>query len=151
MAFLKKQAAGFYFTVLSVLAVLVGVIAYLVNTQTAYFAQLGVSAAIMTFAILGILAEILVLVFAERGRQDLMTDALAVIAAVLLMIAFVLLIKARVYGFASILTFENTPQNVADLMSAFTGIIACLVAVLFSIIASFHDVVRKPKTENMAG
>ena len=37
MSFIKKQSAGFYFTALSVIAAVVGMIFYLINCNTEYF------------------------------------------------------------------------------------------------------------------
>ena len=39
---MKKQSAGFYLTVVSAVAAIVGLIAYLVNCNTNYFKNLGV-------------------------------------------------------------------------------------------------------------
>lgn len=145
MNFMKKQALGFYLTGISLLALLVGMIAYLANAQTAYFSQLGINAGVMICTVLGLAAMTCRIVTEERGAAGLLSDILAPVSGVLVMAAFVLLVKARVYGFASILTFENTPQNMADLSSAFTAIIACLLAVIFCIIASFHGMIKEKK------
>ncbi len=43
MSFIKKQSVGFYFAALAVIAAVVANVFYLINCNTAYFSNLGVS------------------------------------------------------------------------------------------------------------
>ena len=43
MNFIKKQAAGFYLTLLAMILGTAGVVFYVINCNTAYFSNLGIS------------------------------------------------------------------------------------------------------------
>ena len=49
MSFLKKQSVGFYFIILAVILAAAGTIAYVINSGTDYFSNLGINSGIMSF------------------------------------------------------------------------------------------------------
>lgn len=142
MSFLNKQAAGFYCAALSALLAIVGLIFYLVNCKTDYFMNVGVSPVVVGCAVVAIAAEALLLLACQKAGESRALDLLAVAPAVLLMVAFVTLVGSRVASIATIMTFENNAQTMADLSSALVGIVCLLLAMLTGIIASFCKVAK---------
>lgn len=137
-----KKSIGLYLTALSAVAGVAGAIAYGINTGTKYFINLGVNSTVMGCIVAAIVCQVAYLVLSRKGHKPF-SDALAVLPPVLQIVAVVTLLSIRVNGFAAIMTFENNPQNMADLSSAIVAIAACLVATLVGVLASFFDVVKK--------
>lgn len=143
MDFIKKQAVGFYFAILTLISSCIGLIFYMINTKTAYFVNRGVDNKIVAPLII---AMILLLVFLA-GSQVLgskrILDILPVAATAIFMYSFVSFVAVRVSDIATIMTFENNAKNMADLSSAVVGLVFCFIALLFSIIGSFFKVVKE--------
>lgn len=137
-----KKSIGFFMTILSAAAAAVGAVAYFMNCRTNYFINLGVNPVVMGCAVAAIVLQIVYIVVTQKGHQ-LWNDVLAVIPPVLLIVATITLVSARVNGIAAIMTFENNAQNMADLTSAIVGIAACLIAAVIGIVASFFDTVKE--------
>lgn len=137
-----KKSAGFFMTIISAAAAVVGAVAYFMNCKTNYFINLGVDPVVMGCAVAAIVLQVVYIVVTQKGSQP-WTDALAVLPPVLLIIATITLAGSRISGIASIMTFENNAQNMADLTSAIVGIAACLVAAVAGIAASFFDTVKE--------
>lgn len=137
-----KKFIGFYITILSALASLVGVAAYAVNCRTNYFLSQGMSPAVMGGAIAAVAVQIVYLIATKNGHQT-WTDLLAVVPPVLMVVATVTLLSVRVNGIAAIMTFESNAQNLSDLSSAIVAIAACAAAIVVGVLASFFDTVRE--------
>ena len=137
-----KKSVGFFMTILSAAAAAVGAVAYFMNCQTNYFINLGVDPVVMGCAVAAIVLQVVYIVMTQKGSQ-LWTDVLAVLPPVLLIVATITLAGRRISGIASIMTFENNAQNMADLTSAIVGIAACLIAAVIGIAASFFDTVKE--------
>lgn len=148
----NKKASGYYLTLISIILALISVLCYLFNSSTAYFSNLGMNAPFLICIAGGILAEIFYLTVGGKAEKDKLcsgfmpTDILVLASSVLLMIATVTFIKIRVYGFASILTFEMSAQNMNDLISAAAGIVFCLAAVILSMVAASHALYQTEKS-----
>lgn len=139
---MKKQSIGFILSVITVVAALVGLVGYLINCSTNYFANLGVDAAVVGCAVAAIVAVIVYVVVNMKGVQT-WADILPVVAAALLMAATLLLVNTRVNAIAAVMTFENNAKNMADLVSCIVGIAGCLVATIVAVISSFFDIVKE--------
>lgn len=137
-----KKSAGFFMTIISAAAAVVGAAAYFINCQTNYFINLGVDPVVMGCAVAAIVLQVVYIVVTQKSRA-LWSDVLAVLPPVLLIIATITLTGSRISGIASIMTFENNAQNMADLTSAIVGIAACLAAAVAGIAASFFDTVKE--------
>lgn len=137
-----KKSAGFFMTVISAAAAVVGAAAYFVNCRTNYFVNLGLNPVVMGCAVAAILCQVAYLA-ATRNGHALWSDILAVAAPALLMVAAITLVGARVTGIAAIMTFENNAQNMADLSSAIVGIAGCLIGSVAGIAASFFDTMKE--------
>lgn len=142
MTFLKKQSVGFYATALAVLLAAAGLGMYLKNCATDYFRNLGKDPLILGCLVLAIAAQLVLLAAAQRG-QKLWMDFLPIAASVLLMLGAIWFVSSRVNGIASIMTFENNANTMADLSSAIAGMALCLAAGIVSIIASFFDITKE--------
>lgn len=137
-----KKSAGFYMTILSAAAAVVGAAAYFMNCRTSYFVNLGLNPVVMGCAVAAILCQAAYLAVTQKGHA-LWSDVLAVLPPVLLMVAAITLVSTRVNGIAAIMTFENNAQNMADLTSAIVGIAGCLIAAVAGMIAAFFDTVKE--------
>lgn len=142
MTFIKKQSVGFYFAVVTVIFAVAGLAMYLKNSSTDYFSNLGKDPVILGCLIAAIIAELVLIVAAQSGVKMWM-DILPVAVSMLLMLGTIWFVSSRVNGIASIMTFENNANTMADLSSAITGIVLCLIAGVVSIIASFFDIVKE--------
>lgn len=142
MNFLKKQSAGFYFSAIVLVLTLAGLTMYLKNSATDYFSNLGKDPVILGCLIAAAVAELLWIVLSQKGTKKWM-DLLPVAVSVLLFLGGVLFAGSRVNGIASIMTFENNAQTMADLSSAISGIALCLISGVVSIVASFFDITKE--------
>lgn len=129
-------------TIISAAAAVVGAVAYFMNCRTNYFINLGVSPVVLGCALAAIVLQVVYILATQKGKA-LWTDLLAVIPPVLLIVATINLAGSRISGIASIMTFENNAQNMADLTSAIVGIAACLIAAIVGIAAAFFDTVKE--------
>ena len=143
MGFVKKQSAGFYLTVLAAVLGAAGVIAYVINCGTDYFAKLGMNTGIIVCLAAAVILEVLYIALNQKTNMAVWADICPVIAGVLLMAGSVLLIGSRANSIASILTFEKNAQTMADLVSAIVGMACCLLAAIVTIISSFFNVVKE--------
>lgn len=137
-----KLSVGLFITCIAAIAAVVGVVAYMVNTGTNYYAKMGVDAAVLVLLILGIVAEALAVVIGFKGAS-IIGDALPVVASVLMTAGVMMLLNARINNLAAVFTFENSAANMADTTSCIVAIAACVVAMLTSIIASFFDITKE--------
>ena len=138
----RNISAGMIITCLAAIAALVGVIAYVVNTGTNYYAKMGVDTTVLVLLIVGVVAELLTIVLGLRG-SSIVGDVLPVVGSVLLTAGAVMLLNARVANLAAVFTFENSAANMADTTSCIVAIAACVVAMLVSILASFFDITKE--------
>lgn len=138
----RNISAGLIITCLAAIAALVGVIAYVVNTGTNYYAKMGVDTTVLILLIVGVVAELLTIVIGLKG-SSIIGDILPVVGSVLLTAGVVMLLNARINNLAAVFTFENSAANMADTTSCIVAIAACVVAMLVSILASFFDVTKE--------
>lgn len=138
----RKIGAGLYVNLVTIIATVVGFIYYMINCNTAYFANLGVNPVVAGCIIAAVILQIVLIVIGMKN-QPMWADILPVATSVLLMLGTINFVSARVNGIAAIITFENNAENMADLNSAIIGIAACLIATVISIVASFFDVTKE--------
>lgn len=145
MNFIKKQAAGFYLMLLALILGTAGIVFYVINCNTAYFSNLGISWGVVGCLVAGVVLEILFVAGQEKSPEMPVLDILPILAGVLLMAGFVFFVRLRVNSIATILSFERNAQTMADLSSAIIGMGCTLVAVIMTIISSFFRTVREEK------
>lgn len=138
----RSISAGLVITCLAVVAALVGIVAYVINTGTNYYAKMGVDTTLLILLIVGVLAEVLTIVVGLKG-ESLVGDILPVVGSVLLTAGMVMLVSVRVSNLAAVFTFENSAANMADTTSCIVAIAACVVAMLVSIVAAFFDITKE--------
>ncbi|MCD7734972.1 MAG: hypothetical protein LUH48_07625 [Clostridiales bacterium] len=139
---MKNKSAGFLLTIITLIVGVVGLVAYLVNTGTSYFASLGVSPIVAGCAGAAVVALLVYLIVDGKSNQT-WADILPVAASALLMISAIMLVSVRVAGIASIMTFESNASNMSDMTGAIIAIAVLVVAAILSIIASFFDVSKE--------
>lgn len=138
MSFIKKQSAGFYLSALTILAGAVGLAYCVINGGTSSFKNIGTGPVVIGCAAAALVALALHIVLGQKG--SILGDVMPVVAGVALVVAAAGFITPRVNTIASILTFTNNAQTMADLSSAIIGTAALLVAVLLNIVGSFLKV-----------
>ena len=143
MEFIKKQSAGFYLSLLTIILATIGTILYFGNCKTAYFSNLGINTTVVICLVIAILCEIIFLVGNEIMGSQLVLDIFPILAAVLLIIGTVTFITTRVNGMAAIMTFTNNESTMADLNHTIIAIAICFVAFLFSVVTSFFKIVKE--------
>lgn len=136
---MKQNGIGFYTTGLSFVAGVVALVFYMINAKTDYFTNLGVDPVVVGCTVVAVVAELLLLVLSKQ-EQPIWMDLAAVVAPVLLMVAFVNLTGTRVNGIAAIMTFENNAQTMSDLTSAIVSMAALLIACLIGIVSSYFNI-----------
>lgn len=143
MEFIKKQSVGFYLSVIAAVIAVIGMVLYLSNCKTAYFANLGVNTNVVVCMAIAIVSEIVFIIGNEFMGKKRLLDLCPVISAVLLMIGTMLFISTRVNGIAAIMTFTNNESTMQDLNNTIVAIIFCVIAILFHMVSSFFDIVKE--------
>lgn len=129
----------------SLLAIL-GLIFYVVNCQSQYFANLGVNPGIIALGILAVVLEATGVGLSRKNGERVLTDGALVVAPALLVVAFVLFLTARVNGMSAILTFNNNAHNMADLSGALWGLGGFLGATIVSVVAAYFPLGKSVKS-----
>lgn len=149
MSFMKRQAFGFYVTILAAVAAIVGLVFYFINSHTATFGNI----ALNRLTIAGSVVAIVLMVVRVALEQPKLTnpvsstvaDICCVITSVLLMCSTAVFICDRVNTVASVISFAQNAQSTADLQSIIVGVAAMAAATVLSIIASYFGMCRKRK------
>ena len=128
MSSTNKKGAGLILSLLTAVAGAVGL----------GFCKIGTSPVVIGCAVIAILALVLRVVLDKK--LAIAADAMSVVAGITLVVAAVQFISPRVNTIASIMTFTNNAQTMADLSSAIYGTAALLIAVVLNIIAAFTNV-----------
>ena len=115
----RKISLGLILTAASAVLAVVGLVYYMTNTKTTYFSALGVNTMIVGCVVAAIACQVV---------------------SVLLVAGVMSFAASRINGIAAIMTFENNAQNMADMQSAISGMIALAAAVGVSWLAAFFDV-----------
>ena len=127
---------------LAVIAAVIGVVAYMINCRTDYFAKLGMDNRVVGCAVAAIVVLLLYMLIAGKGPNTF-NGLFPICAGVLLTAALLFFAQARVNGIAAIMTFEGNAQTMADLMSVFVGLGGFALAMLLTVFGSFFDVAKE--------
>lgn len=138
---MRRPAAGYWACALAFVLSAAGLVFYWLNAGTRYFVNLGMDPLVLGCTAAAMVVYLLVMAIGRR-REGLMTDVLFIAGAVLVTLAMAAFAASRVNGFASIMTFEYSAQNMADLSSAITGVGLYAAALIMGIAASFLHVGR---------
>ena len=138
----KKFTAGAVIACLAAVLAIVGLISYLVNTGTNYYAKMGVNASIVICLIAAAVLSVARLFIGQTGKPA-WADILPVAASVLAVLGFMFLLNARVNNLAAVFTFENNAANMADTTSCIVAIAASLLAVIVTIVSAFSDTAKE--------
>lgn len=135
----KKKKAGLFLTPISVILGIAGVVAYVINCGTDYYAKMGIDAMVVCCIAAAVLIQVVLIALGLRGQKTWM-DVLPVAACILLMAGTLIFTGSRVESIATIMTFEKNDANMADLASALAGIGLCLGATVIGVVSSFFDI-----------
>lgn len=142
MSFLKKQAAGFYITVLTAALAVASVVSYLINCRTDYFSKMENHFGLVVCILIAVVIDIIYIVGVNKKGPEKYFDVVPVVCGVLFMVAFALFMVARVSSIATILSFEKNAQTMSDLTSAIVGMVTCFLAAILNIAGAFCKVVK---------
>ena len=137
-----KLSAGFFTTILAAGLAGAGLYMYFQNANTSYFSSLGKDPVVI--GCLAAAAAVLVLSLIAGRPSPAVTDLFPVAAPILSAVALLVLANSRINGIASIMTFTNNAQNMADLKSAIIAMGLIAGSVLMGLLNAFLDV-RKYK------
>lgn len=156
--FIKRQRAGFYIGVCALILVIIGTIVQAVNVNSVGYFQgktipgIGVLSALsIIFLIVGVcLRELRVRFPGLIGNiMDFVGLLFLAVVPILLSIAFMNFIYTRAEGLAFILASDDntrannqTPENMASVGSAITGIIFYVIATLTSLVGVFFKTIK---------
>ena len=135
----KKLSSGAVVACIAAVLALVGLIAYLINTKTNYYAKMGVDASVVICLCAAAVLSIIRLFFGKPGWADILPVAATVLATA----GFMFLVNARVNNLAAVFTFENNAANMADTTSCIVAIAASLLAVILMVVSAFSDTVKE--------
>ena len=138
----KKLSTGAVIACIAAVLAIVGLIAYLINTGTAYYAKYGVDTISVVCLIASAVLSLVRLFYGKAGKP-MWTDLFPVCASVLAAVGFMFLLNARINSLAAVFTFENNAANMADTTSCIVAIAAALLAVILSVISAFSDTAKE--------
>lgn len=138
----KKMGVGVILGVITILVTVAGMILYMMNCKTNYFANMGMDSAVIACLVIAAVLEAVMIVASLKLGARPVLDILPVASGVLTAVAAVRFIGSRIAGIASIMTFENNAENMADLNNAIAGMVVCVVALVCVIFSSFFKVVK---------
>lgn len=141
-----KRSIGTIFTLITIIAAVVGLAAYITNASTNYFGKLGKDGVIIGCLVIAIVALIAWCALGEDKAS--WKDILVFIAPALIIVSFMLLLNSRVNGIAAIMTYEANEQNSADMQSAMIALIAMAAAAFLGAFNAFFDVRKSQPDEN---
>lgn len=157
MNLIKKQSAGVWANLLTVLVALVAVIVYAANIAGAgYFHNAAVSS-MLTFSIPAILMLVVVIALAQLNLAggaatavEILSGVLRIAAPALLTLCLINLIAARVEGLgfiyfsnADVLLEVQTPENLSSATGTIANMVCLAVAVLFGMVSAFFGMKKK--------
>lgn len=157
MSFLKKQRAGIYVTVLALILTVAALITYQVNIAGAGYFQNAAVAQAVTYPVIALVMEILVVVLAQVSLKgaaakavEVVSGAMRIVTPVLLVVAAMNVVSSRVEGFAfiyfsnqEVLQEVQTPANMSSAHGAIANIVLLGVAAVVGIVAAFFRVEKK--------
>lgn len=135
----RKISLGLILTAVSAVLAVVGLVYYMTNTKTTYFSALGVNTMIVGCVVAAIACQVVSVIVGMKGTP-MWADLLPIAASVLLVAGVMSFAASRINGIAAIMTFENNAQNMADMQSAISGMMALAAAVGVSWLAAFFDI-----------
>lgn len=141
MSFLKKQAAGFWFSLITLVLTLIGLVFYFVNSSTASFGNIGTDTRVIAMAVIAMVLEIAIIALGQK-TEGFILNLLYIAASILILMSFLLFVIPRVDTIASILTFTMNASTLADLESAVAGFVFFVIALITSWISSFLKVAK---------
>ena len=139
----KKTGTGLIFSVLTILVTAAGLFLYIQNCKTNYFSNSGVDQKIVICFGVALVLEILMVAFSMKMGAKPVFDIIPPVCGVLTAYGVIQFIGSRIAAAASIMTFENNTQNMADLNGAIRAMIVCAVALICVIFTSFFKVVKE--------
>ena len=157
MSFMKKQAAGFWASIITLILVVVSIAIYYVNIGSeGYFQGAAVTNA-MNYFLLTAAMLVVVLILTQLSLNSgaekivsLISDAMRIAAPVCLTAGLMYLLSNRIEGFAfiyfsneEVLQEVQTAANMSSSSCAIANIVVLALAVICGIVAAFFSMKKK--------
>lgn len=139
----RKIGAGMILNVITILVTGIGLMLYMQNCKTNYFSNMGVNNTVVGCLAASVILEILMIVLSMKMGAKPIFDVIPVACGVMTALAAIQFIGSRIAGAASIMTFENNAENMADLTGAIRAMAVCVAALVCVMITSFFKVVKE--------
>lgn len=139
----KKMGIGAILTIITAIVTAAGLILYMQNCKTNYFANMGVNNTIVLCLAAAAVLEVLMVVLSVMQGAKPYLDVIPVVSGALTAVATIQFIGSRIAGAASIMTFEANAENMADLKSAIIAMAVCAAALICVMFTSFFKVVKE--------
>lgn len=134
----KSVTLGNIFSVLSILTIVAGIVIYVINATGAYYHDFSMTVPVI--AGIAIVLEIICLVLTKKKDEQYWIDVFYLLTGIVVMIAAVVYVGARVESAGIILGSALEAGNAAaysSLYQAFAGIGCFVVAMLFEGVSGF--------------
>lgn len=139
----KKMGAGLILNVITVVVTAAALMLYMQNYKTNYFSNMGVNNTVVGCLAASVVLEILMIVLSMKMGAKPVLDVIPVACGVMTALAAIQFIGSRIAGAASIMTFENNAENMADLTGAIRAMAVCVAALVCVMLTSFFKVVKE--------
>ncbi len=133
----KKMGAGLILNVITVVVTAAALMLYMQNCKTNYFSNMGVNNTVVGCLAASVVLEILMIVLSMKMGAKPVLDVIPVACGVMTALAAIQFIGSRIAGAASIMTFENNAENMADLTGAIRAMAVCVAALVCVMLTSF--------------
>lgn len=128
---------------ITILVTAAGLFLYMQNCKTNYFSKMGVDQTVVICLAASLVLEILMAALSMKMGAKPVLDIVPVACGVMTAFAAIQFIGSRIAGAASIMTFENNAENMADLNGAIRAMIVCVIALVCVMITSFFKMVKE--------
>lgn len=145
LEFIKKQTIASWLVCAGAVLGLIGVIIFLVNSTSGYFAGQVVNAWIPLSSFIAVILAVCVIIFYEKIKS--FADIGVMVAVILLGISVALFIYIRIDIFSNVwfIPIPNSEIEITSTNVALTGIIFYLISIISLITASFFKKLGKEK------
>ncbi len=142
----KKIGVGTFTTVITAVVTIVALIMYIMNCNTNYFSNIGISGTVVACMVIALVLELFMVVLSLIMGEKPILDIMPVASGIFTAVAAIQFIGSRIAGIASIMTFENNAENMADLENAIVAMVVSVIALVFAMATSFFRVASEKKS-----
>ncbi len=135
---MKRGMLGTIVSGIAAILAVLGLVFYIINTNTTYFSGLGKDTVVITTSVAAVITLLLWVILGEAKNS--WKDLFSIVSPALLMVGFLTLLNSRINGIAAIMTFEANDANMADMKSAIIAMVLLFAAAIIAAVSSFFQV-----------